>query len=904
MKSFLGLMRHAIWTTKEVAMLLRVIVLAAFFLALPGAPLAAEEALFPFVISYDAPDNVTNVSAWLERPAGKHGFVRSEGAKLTTDAGPIRFWATNLCFDACFPEKRQAERVAARLARLGINCVRMHHMDMDSIFKGSRNKLTLSPEQLDKLDYLVFQLREHGIYTNLNLHVSRWLDEAEGFSGRGERPEFDKGLDNFEPRMIDFQKKYARDLLTHVNRYTRKLYAQEPAIAFVEINNENALSATWGWGALDRLPEPYAATFRTLWNAWLRDKYGDTERLRAAWNAKAVPLGAEILQNGDFRESFENGWFMERDEKTDVRWSVEQGGRAGRSLRVVVKRQGEVSWHPQFVQAGFAVRKNEPYTLEFQARSDARRQVYVNCMMAHEPWDRLGFESSVELGPQWQRFRFTFVASRDDGKARISVSGLEPGTYEFAGFSLRPGGVVGVGPSETLEANTVPVLRHGEMSLTEPARNDFIDFLWDAEAKYWGGMYRFLKDELKVQPLVAGTQMGYSPPHLQSRLDYVDAHSYWHHPAFPGRPWDGRNWYVENQALVNHPAGTLGGLAATRVEGKAYTVSEYNHPQPNSYAPEGFPMIAAFGALQGWSAIYSFAYCHNAHFEPRKIESYFDIKSDTAKMAHMPACAALFLRGDASEAQKLFAVPLSRETERRVLHQTRSAWSLTAEKLGLDPRWSLVHRIALDLTPLAGHRAKHGRGRGAGGERASIAGEEKRFPNIPEKTTVFQSDTGQLRWDISTKGAGYFTADTPRTKLFTGFVAGRTFDLGPVKLRIGQTRLDWATVSMVAIDGKGFDKPGRILIAATGWEQNSDAKLESLGGSRVTLRDRWGREPILCEGVPAAILLPVEPDRVTFYPLDESGNRRPSAPVAGRDGKTLLTLGPQHKTVWYEVEIR
>ena len=69
----------------------------------------------------------------------------------------------------------------------------MHHMDMHSIFQGSRNKLTLSPEQLDKLDYLVFQLKQHGVYVNLNLHVSRWLDEAEGFSGRAERPEFRQG---------------------------------------------------------------------------------------------------------------------------------------------------------------------------------------------------------------------------------------------------------------------------------------------------------------------------------------------------------------------------------------------------------------------------------------------------------------------------------------------------------------------------------------------------------------------------------------------------------------------------------------------------------------------------------------------------------------------------------------
>jgi len=851
------------------------------------AATANDDDLFPFVISYDAPENATNVSAWLERPAGKHGFVRSEGGKLVTDAGPIRFWATNLCFDACFPEKKQAERVAARLARLGINCVRMHHMDSHSIFKGSPNKLTLSPEQLDKLDYLIFQLKQHGVYTNLNLHVSRWFDEAEGFSGRAERPTYDKGLDNFEPRMIELQKKYARDLLTHVNRYTGKPYAEEPAVAFVEINNENALFATWGWGQLDRLPDPYATTFRKLWNAWLRKKHGDTEKLGAAWNAKAVPLGEEMLQNGDFRKPLERGWNVERDAKTEAQFTIEKGGPEGApALRIVVQRQGEVSWHPQLTQAGFAVRKDHPYTLAFYARSDAERSIHVNCMMAHEPWERLGFDRGVTLGPKWQRFRFVFVADRDDPKARISVSGLAPGTYEFAGFSLRPGGVVGVEPDQKLEDDSVPVLRHGEMNLTEPARNDFIDFLWDTEAKYWGGMYRFLKDELKVKPLVSGTQMGYSPAHIQARFDYVDAHAYWHHPVFPGRPWDPRDWHVQNEALVNHPAGTLGGLAATRVVGKAYTVSEYNHPRPIAFAAEGFPMIAAFGSFQGWDGVFSFAYCHNADFEPRKADSFFDIKGDTAKLAHMPACAAMFLRGDVATAEKLLAVPLSRDAERNKLHQTRSAWTLNAGQLGLDPKWSLAHRIGLDVS----------------GEDGGL--NEKAFPKMSEATAVFESDTGQLRWDVSEKNAGYFTVNTPRTRLFTGFVRGRSFELGDVTLRIGKTRLDWATVSITAIDGPAIGKPGRILIAATGWQQNADAKLEELGGNRITLRNRWGREPVLCEGVPAEITLSVDAAKVRFYPLDESGNRRAASPVSEAEGKAKLTLGPRHKTVWYEVEVR
>ncbi len=223
------------------------------------------------------------------------------------DAGPVRFWATNIAFEGCFPTHQQAERLAARLARLGINCVRMHHMDMFSIWGNSPNKLTIDPQKMERLDFFIAQLKKHGVYTNLNLHVSRWFGEEEGFSGRSQRPEFDKGLDNFEPRMIELQKKYARDLLTHVNPYTGNPYTREPAVAFVEINNENALHATWGEGKLDQLPEPYASTYRKLWNGWLKQKYGSTEQLRKAWNAGAVAPRIRAAAQRPFRTSAPRG---------------------------------------------------------------------------------------------------------------------------------------------------------------------------------------------------------------------------------------------------------------------------------------------------------------------------------------------------------------------------------------------------------------------------------------------------------------------------------------------------------------------------------------------------------------------------------------------------------------------
>ena len=81
-------------------------------------------------------------------------------------------------------------------------------------------------------------------------------------------------------------------------------------------------------------------------------------------------------------------------------------------------------------------------------------------------------------------------------------------------------------------------------------------------------------------------------------------------------------------------------------------------------------MIAAFGALQRWDGIFSFAYCHNTDFEPRRVGSFFDIKGHTAKIAHMPACAALFLRGDVLPARQTVLASVSRRQEREHLRKT------------------------------------------------------------------------------------------------------------------------------------------------------------------------------------------------------------------------------------------
>ena len=67
-----------------------------------------------------------------EKPAGKHGFLKVSGDQFVFEDGTAaRFWGTNFNGGANFPEFDYAEKVAKRLAKIGVNIVRFHQLDSE-----------------------------------------------------------------------------------------------------------------------------------------------------------------------------------------------------------------------------------------------------------------------------------------------------------------------------------------------------------------------------------------------------------------------------------------------------------------------------------------------------------------------------------------------------------------------------------------------------------------------------------------------------------------------------------------------------------------------------------------------------------------------------------------------------
>jgi len=623
-------------------------------------------------------------------------------------------------------------------------------------------------------------------------------------------------------------------------------------------------------------------------------------------------LREEMLQNGDFANGYtpnNDGWRWETDDQTDAPVSNVNG-----ALRLDVKRKGNVAWNPQLSSGSFAVQEGEEYTLTVVAKASRGASLLIRLGMNHEPWGGLGYDEHINLTTQWQTVTRTFRPNADDNNARLVFGDLQEGVvYDIQSVSLKPGRDDVPEKESSLAAKTVPVIwKKDAGQYPKEAVDDFIDFLFDVEAEYWDEMYRFLKDEIKVKQLVSGTQVEYGSIHAQAKMDYIDYHAYWNHPVFPRRQWDQNDWYISNRALVNHlDREILGPMATKRVYGMPFTVSEYNHPSPNQYAAEGLPLLAAFGAFQNWDGFFPFAYSHSRDAEPQRITSFFDTSGNTVQTAHMIACKMLFNAEIGVRPEQTIIAPLTAEKEREIFKRDRHQYNIGFSGLGINPVVALTNRTAIDVS---------------GKVTEMPVWQETPLPSSYWQLNSAFPDRYGIQWLTGTGNRGVWTSilfskseeggrvqvNTPRVGLFTGFVEAEQkgytlvsrYPLGVSLTFDTKPNLGWATATLTRLDDEKAGEPERYLFVITGETRNTDMVLESLGGDRITVGNRWGRAPVLCEGVAVKIFWEcVGSEKVRAWALDESGNRRQEIPITYGGGGATIETKPEYKTIWYEIEV-
>ena len=844
--------------------------------------------LIPFAPPWDdVSPGPTDLRSTIPKPAGAVGFVTVMDAHFYTGDQRLRIFGINFTAGAGMPDHATADKVAARLARFGFNAVRFHFLDstwgkphlIDYDSGDSRNWNT---NALDNLDYFISRLRAEGVYSDLNLLVGREFGHQDGVDPQILTLHWKTAhaLGFFHAPLLAAQQQYARQLLTHRNPYTGLTYAEDPAVALVEINNENGLIHAWLGRELDGLPDPFSRDLQSQWNTWLSRQYADDHTLAQAWQARIEPLAGELLPRDDFRPDL-HGWNVEQHDTAIVEASATNG-----IARIHVRKTGSAAWHVQLTHAGLNLAPNGLYTLSFRARADQARHLTVSAMQAHAPWQNTGLQADVAVEPQWHNYTFAFVAAGETN-ARIGFTSLNQrnALFQFSDVSLRPGGNTGLAEGESLASRTVGVPQAGYAGVNAPEkRADWIRFLWETEQHHWREMRRFLHDDLHVRAPVVGTIVGCSTPNLMADLDAIDTHAYWQHPHFPGKPWDPSNWNIENISMVDHPeASTITHLAFAHVAGKPQLVTEYNHPAPNVHASEGPLFVAAYGALQDWDGIFLYTYAHDERgIKAGCIPGFFDIGQHPADLANIPAASLLFRRMDVAPARQCLSLSLPPATEIARIAQQGQSWRVLPDDIaGLPRDWALRSRIALNLTTPSS------------------------VPVLPAvaDTNSFASDTGELLWRLPAADQGVLTLRTPRAKFVIGHVDGQTVDLGHgVSAAIGTTCNQWCTLSLVVLEGAGFDQqPRRVLLAATGHTENTD--MEWKDKARSTVGKSWGQPPSLVEAIPATIHLPHPSNSQlpAVYQLSDTGQRTRTLPVRS-SGLDLTFDLPPDGSLWYEID--
>jgi len=834
---------------------------------------------------------------------GHFARVGEDITPFTADDERVRLFGVNLCFGANFPAETDAARIARRLRRLGVNLVRLHHMDSqpDSNPANAGSLLTNGPYPtlntvaVARLRAFLDALRAEGIYINLNLHVGYVFRPAvDGLPPHPSFPTQSKPLHVFYPRMVELQTDYTRRILEALR------LQDDPVLGMVEINNESGLARDWQTRNLDRtLVGEYKDEFQRQWNAYLRSRYADTEALLKAWGAGQSD-GPELLPGQ---------WVIENHlpgRGTNPEWVAEE---SVPTVRVQVLDGTDVVI---LKQVGFSVSTDAHYTVEVEVRADlaegASRTVYWDVKQNVSPW-RTATNSTITVTNQWQRYRMGFqpsFAMEGIGRFGMSIEKLAGTTVYVRNASLRATGRRGLASEESLEAGNVALVGENEYGTVERA-NDYVRFLVERDRVYLWTMVQAVREATDRWVPVAGTQMGYGGlANLDSHdvLDYDDNHFYHDHYNFPNVSWDGRDWRIRDSSVAGGGWTEYLNMAVTRQRGRPFTVSEYNQPWPNRQAAEIDPTLAAFGAFQDWDSIMHFAYAHNRNWDDA-VPNGFNLTGDWTKWVNLGQAAWLFRSGAVRAARESIDLPLSEALRLRATREQRNSainfFLNTA--LGWNSANAFLHAV---------HLVKDGEGPAPETARAS--------PQPP-----YRSDTGELTFERdgrlclihADKAAGVF-----------GFAGSNKITAGAIDVELAPSARGFAAVLLTSLDGEPLAASGRMLLTNPGYalrtQPGSNPQRPQALVNYGTTRDWWtlerepgypnkpsgnlnsGSLPVWMERVECHLTLRTGAARITVYPLDAAGARqRPleETDLARVEGGFRIHLQAEGQVLapWYEI---
>lgn len=871
------------------------------FIAILASPLLWSQPLthpFPFQPALQTPITTTwFIPRGFPLSADTGWLSIRDGEFVDASGKPQRFVGAVLYFTACFPDSLTAIHVASRLRSLGFNAVALRGIDISnwndaSILASGTASTALNPEQMRRLDWFFFQLKQHGIRVYLALH-SRWTPRRDDGVARWDSiPAGGKVVLYTDPNFQQRHRQIVRLLMEHINPYTGRAYKDDPFLTWVELSEENSLFYYWQTNRLHRsggfLSYHHSRQLDTLFNLFLRRKYGTDAGVRSAWFTPAADT-QNFIDNGGFEDEFNIRWvFYANSAVAQAVFRVtESESREGRYAGLIRIAQTNGAPGAAYLYTGTTTAEARLYELRFWARaSHANRRIRFQIYNAEFPYQNLGLYVDTALSATWQEYRFRFRARDSAPAARlIFYFGQDTGDVLLDAVQLRMLNETPLQSGESLQNFSIARALYGDLTGTPmPRMRDNAEFYTDLQRRYYESMYRFLRDTIGYRGTIIGGTLLVTLNDLWSMqsMDATAELSGWDYRRNRSQPQG--SWYIANTPMIGSTgAGSIPELAHAALRGKP-TVVFYYMPFPSAHMGEMATLIPAYASYQEWDAVFF-------HYLADSRESYalpmvgqgkhYELWAHSAVMSLLPSASAAYrgrLIAPARETLRL------QQTRYALLHpqwQQGSFWL----KYGTDSRIVLFRRVLID---------------------SLTASQQSILPHrtVPELTqspvdiSNLLSDTEELLWNARDT---LFTVTTPQYIAVTGQLRG-ILSVGPLRLE----RVDegvTGTVSWLSLDTLQLDSARWSLLTLSSRACNDSALWE---GS-TSIWQGWGRAPVMMEGMRIRLSWRSNADTIRLYGLDSTGrlSSGPFEPTRLPGGWVSIVIDQSHplqKTPWFVLE--
>ncbi len=885
---------------------------------------------FPFTIG--GRDTVTNnvVFPIKKEIAGTKGNVKvdANGHFVTANNERIRFFGTELEYSAQFLSAEGCKTLARHLQKLGINAVRLNYNDYSydnsaSLVQYSAENYSTkgsyvpNPDQFAKLDTLLYEFKQAGIYTFFVLQNNHYYYPSDGIAYQDSMWGAGRFVHFVDKRAADLNRGWAKTVLTHVNPLTNTRIADEPSVAGVEITDNENLNYAWRYnflnyidtnnyynrGGVQSISFNFSRKLDTLYSKYLLKKYGSDAAINLGWKGGLVTNPPNLVVNGSFEKIGSPAWsFAANNGVTGDKTLLSPGKDSNYCMLLTLSNLGG---NPAYGDAGLVnttvrLGKDTLYELTFWAkvRYDAAQNIknrsillYLYDLTAYS----VSINQAINIDTSWQQFKVPFRCLNGGLQNLFVAIGNQLGDVMLDGFTLKQKEEVGLTSGETSTISAIYRIPFAQRPAVPFNRYRDLGIFYDSlQRAYYASMISCIKDTIKAKTLVNCFTSAWWSTRLDAALntasDYTSANINSDYPrARTGFGFTDSTQMISNTSPLKETGSYYTGMLASQsIEGKPH-IASFMNPTLNQYYGATVPFIASYASLQDWDGMFFHLYAlyrqnvfsDSIYASTGGYGTYYDIAGNPGILSLFPAVSAMFRNGLIKTSENY--VPITHDKDDIFLFSSQTDYREPFGVEGyLDPNITTLYKV----------RQKFGV------TKHTIASE---YPYVSD-TSMKVSETGELKW---AQTSGMLTINADKVVGAIANFGNDTVDLKVLKFRRVDDTRDNLSLLVTSLDTESIAKSSHLLVTATTRAQNSNMIWwpDSTG-----IRSSWGKAPTVMSAANIELFIKSDSTLVRVRPLTSEGIRSKDFAYGKRITpesniyKIVLDQEKDH-AVWYEIEM-